>query len=184
MWLQRSISGRTVALATAGCSCIGCQAVRQEGKSHLDLEYLLGLVSFSRRPSPEKSQSGGVGLNSQTWTPKGQSTSPRRSDVPAQRLLHFDGWPTLTCQFHGGLPNAKRLPDGRLQFLVEHPRDLRAVGLKCTSLELESGAMLYTLSSFPMNASIACTSSEGWWLVFRGNIWNDHTSWEGDSSKT
>jgi hypothetical protein len=103
------------------------------------------------------------------------SIKPELSEVPVQKDIHFVGFPKLVCQYRGSPQVHMKLVDGGLWFSAAQIKGLAVKGLQCINLVQFLDDTSFTLSSFPMNASIACTFAEGWLLVFRGNIWNGHT---------
>ena len=149
----------------------------QAGRSHEDLDsptaHVLSL--HEQDESHMRLAFAGEELNFLRRIPDEHSTQPRLYERLLVSSEHFSGFGTLTFLSLGSPPAATRLVHGKttvLQFSAEQPRAFRAVGFPSISPWIHSGNIRCTLSSFPMNASIAFMWSEGAWLAFRGSISN------------
>lgn len=135
----------------------------------------LARTSHDRAVSRANSQYDGEGQSFLRRIPDEHSTRPRLYEPLLESSARFADFGTLTFLSLGSQAAVARRVSGKrevLQFSAEQPRAFRAVGFPSISPWIHQGNIRCTLSTFPMNASIAFTWSEGVWLAFRGSISN------------
>src|SRR6266576_3451142 len=159
--------------------CHGCLPFVQQGVPRADslgkgLDFPSALVhSIPELRERGKSLSDGTVSITPSVRQRIPSTSPTLSGAPLASSAHFENFGTLVFLSQGSPPAGMRLVHGKrtvLQCSAELPRAFKVVGFPSITPWIHLGNTRFALSSFPMNASIAFTWSEGWWLAYRGSI--------------
>lgn len=143
----------------------------QDDKLQGDLDLLSERLFITEKILQDVLLSVGAGLNGSNTRTNAPLTKPRLSGEPVQRYIHSGRFGTLTCQSLGLQHRHWKHQDGTERFSVAQAKDFKVVGFTYINVESDRQRMTFTLSSFPMNASIECISAEGWLLLFKGNIW-------------